>query len=183
MLFTKSKLPGIVLLEPEVFSDSRGFFLESYNQFEANSNGINFTFVQDNQSHSINPGVLRGLHYQLNPNAQTKLIRVTSGAIYDVVVDIRLGSPTFGEWQGCILSAYNYRQLLIPAGFAHGFCTLVPNTVVQYKVDVFYLPEYERGIAWDDPSLAIEWPTHSPILSEKDKNLPSLKEADNNYVF
>ena len=173
-----TKLEEVKIIEPAVFGDNRGFFMESYNVKRFKENGIDVLFVQDNHSLSAEPGVLRGLHYQLNPKAQTKLVRVISGAILDVVVDIRKNSPTFGQWVGVVLSAANKRQLLVPKGFAHGFCTLVPNTEVLYKVDEFYSPEYDRGIAWNDPSLAIEWPTGNPILSEKDKNHPLLKEAD-----
>lgn len=173
-----TKLEEVKIIEPAVFGDNRGFFMESYNEKRFKENGIDVLFVQDNHSLSAEPGVLRGLHYQLNPKAQTKLVRVISGAILDVVVDIRKNSPTFGQWVGVVLSAANKRQLLVPKGFAHGFCTLVPDTEVLYKVDEFYSPEYDRGIAWNDPSLAIEWPTGNPILSEKDKNHPLLKEAD-----
>lgn len=173
-----TKLEEVKIIEPAVFGDNRGFFMESYNEKRFKENGIDVLFVQDNHSLSAEPGVLRGLHYQLNPKAQTKLVRVISGAILDIVVDIRKNSPTFGQWVGVVLSAANKRQLLVPKGFAHGFCTLVPNTEVLYKVDEFYSPEYDRGIAWNDPSLAIEWPTGNPILSEKDKNHPLLKEAD-----
>lgn len=173
-----TKLEEVKIIEPAVFGDNRGFFMESYNEKRFKENGIDVLFVQDNHSLSAEPGVLRGLHYQLNPKAQTKLVRVISGAILDIVVDIRKNSPTFGQWVGVVLSAANKRQLLVPKGFAHGFCTLVPNTEVLYKVDEFYSPEYDRGIAWNDPSLAIEWPTRNPILSEKDKKHPLLKEAD-----
>lgn len=137
---TPSKLNGALLIEPVVHGDHRGFFMESYNDNVMKQNGLPYEFIQDNQSLSAQPGVLRGLHFQLNPKAQTKLIRVLSGAIYDVIVDIRKGSPTFGQWQGFILSDHNHRQLLVPKGFAHGFCTLVPDTQVLYKVDEFYSP-------------------------------------------
>jgi len=179
----ETKLPGAKLIEPAVFGDHRGFFMESYNEEVFRRHGITHKFVQDNHSLSVEAGVLRGLHYQLNPKAQTKLIRVTAGAIYDVIVDIRQGSPTYGKWQGFILSSANKRQLLVPKGFAHGFCTLVPNTEVQYKVDEFYSPEHDRGIAWNDPSLGIDWPTSAPILSEKDGKHPQLAEAENNFVY
>jgi len=176
-------LPGAKLIEPSVFGDNRGFFMESYNEDVFRRNGITHKFVQDNHSLSVEAGVLRGLHYQLNPKAQTKLIRVTAGAIYDVIVDIRKGSPTYGKWQGFILSAANKRQLLVPKGFAHGFCTLVPNTEVQYKVDEFYSPEHDRGISWNDPALGIDWPISAPILSEKDGKHPALAEAENNFIY
>lgn len=178
-----SKLPGIKLLEPAVFGDHRGFFMESYNEQIAQTNGIPFDFIQDNHSLSVEAGVLRGMHYQLSPKAQTKLVRVTAGAIYDVVIDIRKGSPTFGQWQGFILSAANKRQLLVPQGFAHGFCTLVPNCEVQYKVDALYSPEHDRGIAWNDPALAIDWPTSNPVLSDKDGKHPVLADAEINFVY
>ncbi|KAF4323385.1 hypothetical protein G195_003547 [Phytophthora kernoviae 00238/432] len=154
--------------------------MESYNDNVMKQNGLYYDFIQDNQSLSAQPGVLRGLHYQLHPKAQTKLIRVISGAIYDVIVDIRKGSPTFSQWEGFILSEYNHRQLLVPKGFAHGFYTLVPNTQVLYKVDEYYSPEHDRGILWSDPALGIDWPTSNPILSDKDQRHPLLKDAEIN---
>lgn len=178
-----TKLPDVKLIEPKVHGDHRGFFMESYNEQVAIANGITERFIQDNHSLSAEAGVLRGLHYQLNPKAQSKLIRVIAGEIYDVVVDIRVGSPTYGQWEGFILSAENKRQLFVPKGFAHGFCTLVANTEVQYKVDEYYSPENDRGIAWNDPELAINWPTSSPILSEKDTKHPNLSQADANFVY
>jgi dTDP-4-dehydrorhamnose 3,5-epimerase len=181
MLISKTSLSGLLLLEPRVFGDNRGFFMESYNKKAFEEQGLNYEFTQDNQSLSVPAGTLRGLHYQLEPKAQTKLVRATRGAIYDVVVDIRKGSPTFGQWEGFILSAENKRQLLVPKGFAHGFCTLVENTEVQYKVDEYYSPENDRGIAWNDPDLNINWPTTNPILSEKDNRHPVLMEAENNF--
>jgi dTDP-4-dehydrorhamnose 3,5-epimerase len=183
MNIINTALPDVILIEPAVFGDHRGFFMESYNEKKFQENGLLFNFVQDNHSLSAETGVLRGLHYQLNPMAQTKLVRVTSGAIYDVVVDIRKGSPTFGQWQGFILSAENKRQLLVPQGFAHGFCTLVPNCEVMYKVDEYYSPQHDRGIAWNDPALAIDWPTSSPILSGKDDKHPVLSEAEMNFEY
>jgi dTDP-4-dehydrorhamnose 3,5-epimerase len=183
MKIYETNLPGVKLIEPAVFGDHRGFFMESYNEEVFRRYGITHKFVQDNHSLSAEAGVLRGLHYQLNPKAQTKLVRVTAGAVYDVVVDIRRGSPTYGKWQGFILSAANKRQLLVPKGFAHGFCTLAPNTEVQYKVDEFYSPEHDRGIAWNDPALGIDWPTSSPILSEKDGKHPRLEDTENNFDY
>lgn len=176
-----TKLKDVFILEPKVHNDNRGFFMESYNERKLRELGIHQNFIQDNHSLSTDAGVIRGLHYQLNPKAQTKLVRVTVGAVYDVVVDIRRGSPTFGQWIGVILSAHNHRQLLVPKGFAHGFCTLVPNTEVQYKVDEYYSPECDRGILWNDPELAIDWPVTNPVLSEKDKGHPFLKDADINF--
>lgn len=183
MNIINTRLPGVKLLEPTVFGDHRGFFMESYNEQTAKANGISHVFIQDNHSLSAEAGVLRGMHYQLNPKAQTKLVRATAGVIYDVVLDIRQGSPTFGKWQGFILSASNKRQLLVPQGFAHGFCTLTANCEVQYKVDALYSPEEDRGIAWNDPALAIDWPTSNPILSDKDGKHPVLADAEINFIF
>ncbi|WP_199624242.1 dTDP-4-dehydrorhamnose 3,5-epimerase [Paenibacillus alkalitolerans] len=181
MRIIETKLYGVKILEPKVFEDSRGFFMESYNRESLEKADILYQFVQDNQSLSKEVGVLRGLHYQLNPKAQTKLVRTLTGAIYDVVVDIRKDSPTFGQWIGVILSEWNKRQLLVPKGFAHGFCTIMPNTQVFYKVDEYYSPEHDRGIAWDDPDLGIDWPSTSPILSDKDQKHPRLKDAEINF--
>lgn len=181
MRVTPLNLYGATLLEPKVHGDHRGFFMESYNDSLFKQHGITYNFIQDNQSLSAEAGVLRGLHYQLNPKAQTKLIRVLTGAIYDVIVDIRKSSPTFGQWVGVILSEHNHRQLLVPKGFAHGFCTLVPNTQVLYKVDEYYSPENDRGILWNDPALGIDWPTSNPTLSDKDQRHPLLKDAEMNF--
>lgn len=183
MKVTATKLPGVKLIDPAVFGDHRGFFLESYNSRTFADNGMNCKFIQDNHSLSVEAGVLRGLHYQLNTKAQSKLLRVVAGAIYDVVVDIRKGSPTFGHWEGFILSSSNKRQLFVPKGFAHGFCTLVPNTEVLYKVDEYYSPEHDRGIAWNDPALNIDWPIQQPILSEKDSKHPLLADAELNFLY
>ncbi|QDH20786.1 dTDP-4-dehydrorhamnose 3,5-epimerase [Saccharibacillus brassicae] len=181
MKVTPLRLEGAALIEPIVHGDHRGFFMESYNETLMHEAGVKYNFIQDNQSLSAQPSVLRGLHYQLNPKAQTKLLRVVAGAIYDVIVDIRRGSPTFGQWEGFILSEYNHRQLLVPQGFAHGFCTLVPNTQVMYKVDEYYSPEHDRGILWNDPALGIDWPTSNPVLSEKDQKHPLLQDAELNF--
>ncbi|GIP55870.1 dTDP-4-dehydrorhamnose 3,5-epimerase [Paenibacillus vini] len=181
MRITSLKLQGAALLEPVVHGDHRGFFMESYNNKMMQSLGQNYSFVQDNQSLSAEPGVLRGLHYQLNPKAQTKLFRVLSGVVYDVILDIRRNSPTFGQWVGIILSEYNKRQLLVPKGFAHGFCTLVPNTQVLYKVDEYYSPEHDRGILWNDPALGIDWPISEPLLSDKDRLHPTFADAEINF--
>lgn len=155
--------------------------MESYNKKVLEQLGINIDFIQDNQSFSKEADVLRGLHFQSNPWAQTKLVQVSSGAIYDVVVDIRRNSPTFGQWIGVILSESNNKQILVPKGFAHGFCTLVPNTMVNYKVDQYYHPTHDRGVIWNDPDLGIDWPISTPILSEKDSNHPLLENADFNF--
>lgn len=181
MKLTPLKLEGALLLEPVVHGDHRGFFMESYNEAVMEQLGVSYKFIQDNQSLSAEPGVLRGLHYQLNPKAQTKLIRVLTGAIYDVILDIRRNSPTFGQWIGVILSEHNKRQLLVPKGFAHGFCTLVPNTQVLYKVDEYYSPEHDRGILWNDPALNIDWPISEPLLSDKDRTHSTFADAEMNF--
>lgn len=172
----ETSLPGVYIIEPTVFYDERGYFMEFYNQKEFEELGIYINFVQDNYSYSIKAGVLRGLHLQLEPKAQTKLVRCVKGAIYDVVVDLRKGSPTFGKWESFILTEHNKRELLVPKGFAHGFLTLTSDTEVLYKVDEYYSPEHERSILWCDPDLNINWPMNDPLLSQKDKNAPKLKE-------
>lgn len=177
------KLSGVLCVVPETAEDRRGFFMESYNRARWAELGIHTEFVQDNHSLSVAPGTLRGLHYQLNPMAQTKLVRVIAGAIYDVVVDIRKGSPTFGQWEGYELSADNKRQLLVPRGFAHGFFTLAPRTEVLYKVDQFYSAPHDRGIAWNDPAIGIKWPVDQPILSDKDARHPLLADAEINFAY
>jgi dTDP-4-dehydrorhamnose 3,5-epimerase len=179
---TRTKLDGVLIIETDVFGDNRGFFTESYNKQRFHEAGITHDFIQDNHSYSAEAGTLRALHYQLAPKAQTKLVRVIAGAIYDVAVDIRQGSPTFGEWVGCIISESNKRQLLVPKGFAHGFCTITPHTQVIYKVDSLYSKEHDRGILWSDPELGIDWPMTNVVLSEKDKVHPLLRDADNNYT-
>lgn len=174
-------LDGVFLLDPSVFQDTRGYFTESYNQRRLQSVGIDVTFVQDNESLSTLPGTIRGLHYQLNPMAQSKLVRVLSGAIYDVVVDLRRDSVTYGQWLSFVLTADSHRQLFIPKGFAHGFCTLVPDTTIAYKVDAFYSPQHDRGILWRDPYLAIDWPVTSPLLSDKDQGYPLFHDAEHDF--
>ncbi|GLG02048.1 dTDP-4-dehydrorhamnose 3,5-epimerase [Alicyclobacillus hesperidum subsp. aegles] len=174
-------IEGVFLIEPDVFGDGRGFFTESYNRKGFSSLGVDEDFIQDNHSYSAVAGTVRGLHYQLQPAAQTKLVRVAQGAIYDVVLDIRRHSSTFGRWVAVILTADNHRQLYVPKGFAHGFCTLVPNTHVMYKVDSYYSPEHDRGILWDDPDLGIPWPTTKAVLSEKDAKHPRFCEAEMNF--
>lgn len=181
MKITQTKLDGVLIIETDVFGDHRGFFTESYNRSRFHEAGITHDFIQDNHSYSAEAGTLRGLHYQLSPKAQTKLVRVIVGAIYDVVVDIREGSPTFGEWVGVIISESNKRQILVPKGFAHGFCTITPHTQVLYKVDELYSKEHDRGILWSDPEIGIDWPMSNVILSEKDKVHPTLKNAEINF--
>ncbi|MGI1799521.1 dTDP-4-dehydrorhamnose 3,5-epimerase [Priestia sp. TRN 1309] len=184
MKISNTHLEGVVVIEPAVFGDHRGWFMETYNEKELLNHGIDVKFIQDNQSFSATKGTLRGLHYQLNPKSQTKLVRCTKGAIYDVAVDIRIGSPTFGEWFGIELTEENKKQLLVPKGFAHGFLTLSEDVEVQYKVDELYAPQHDRGIIWNDSSIGIEWPMDiTPVLSVKDEQAPTLKEAQNNFKY
>ncbi|XRG77798.1 dTDP-4-dehydrorhamnose 3,5-epimerase [Rossellomorea sp. GAMAL-10_SWC] len=184
MKITETFIKGIVVIEPTVFGDHRGWFMETYNDSKMKDFGIDLNFVQDNQSFSALKGTLRGLHYQLSPKAQTKLVRCTRGSIFDVAVDIRKGSPTYGKWFGIVLSAENKKQLFIPKGFAHGFMTLTDDVDVQYKVDELYSPECDRGIVWNDPVIQVKWPINiSPLLSAKDKIAPLLKDAENNFIY
>lgn len=181
MKLVKTKLDGVLIIEPDVYGDSRGFFMESYSKQKFNDLGLDFDLIQDNHSLSVHAGVIRGLHYQSSPKAQSKIVRVLTGAIYDVAVDIRAGSPTYGEWVGVVLSEDNKRQLIVPKGFAHGFCTIAANTNVLYKVDEYYSPENDRGILWNDPDLNIDWPTNSPLLSDKDKKQPLFKQLQQQF--
>ncbi|MDD5673318.1 MAG: dTDP-4-dehydrorhamnose 3,5-epimerase [Chitinivibrionales bacterium] len=176
MEFTKTNLEGVWRITPKVFQDQRGFFLESYSRLAFEKHGIQADFVQDNHSCSSETGVLRGLHFQNPPVAQSKLVRVIHGAVYDVVVDLRKASPTFGKWLGTELSEENFTMLFVPKGFAHGFCTLRPNTEFLYKVDEFYKPESESGIIYNDPDLAITWPVTTAILSNRDKQFGRLRD-------
>ena len=169
-------LPGVLLLKPKVFADERGFFLETYNARTFAAAGLPERFVQDNHSRSER-GVLRGLHYQ-EPNAQGKLIRCTRGAIWDVAVDVRMGSPSFGKWYGVELNEANHWMLWVPAGFAHGFCATEDRTDVTYKCTAFYDPSSERGIIWNDPGIGIDWPVREPLLSPKDAAAPRLADAE-----
>jgi dTDP-4-dehydrorhamnose 3,5-epimerase len=170
-----TSLPGVYTFTPQVYRDPRGFIFESYNQGIWRTAGVDTTFVQDNHSKSAR-GTLRGLHFQLAPAAQVKLVRVVRGAVWDVAVDIRVGSPTFGQWLGIELSADNFCQLYIPEGFAHGFCVLSDEAEVLYKTSLFYSPAHERGIAWNDPDLGIAWPVETPLLSNRDAHAPSLAD-------
>jgi dTDP-4-dehydrorhamnose 3,5-epimerase len=175
--FTQTDIPGVLLIEPQVFEDARGFFLESYRKDEFAKNGITAEFVQDNHSLSKR-GALRGLHFQTAPKEQAKLVRVVRGEVFDVAVDIRPGSKTFGKHVALLLSAANRKMLFVPAGFAHGYLTLSAEAEFQYKVTELYSPAHERGLRWDDPALGIAWPdAGAPVfLSEKDKKFPGLKE-------
>lgn len=173
-------LPGVYEIAPRRFGDHRGFFSETYNAAALAERGIDLAFVQDNHSLSRAAGVLRGLHYQLPPFAQDKLVRVVRGAILDVAVDIRRSSPTFGAWLALEVSAERWNQILVPKGFAHGFVTLVPDTEVLYKVTERYAPEHDRSIRFDDPAIGIDWglPASAVILSDKDDKAPSLADAE-----
>jgi len=175
---TRLALPGPVLVTARRFGDHRGFFLETYSVRDFAALGISDVFVQDNHSLSAKPGTIRGMHFQLPPHAQAKLVRVLRGAILDVAVDIRRSSPSFGKHVAVELTAENAQQLFIPAGFAHGFCTLSPDTEVAYKVTDLYAPECDRGIAWDDPDLALPWPFDAAEvqLSDKDRRAPRLRD-------
>lgn len=168
------RLAGIKIIEPRLFEDSRGFFMESYNAKKLADHGITMNFVQDNHSSSTK-GVLRGLHFQINPG-QDKIVRVVSGEVFDVVVDIRRDSPTFGQWESFIISASNHTMVFIPKGFAHGFCALSDNVEFLYKCSEYYAPADERGIIWNDPAIGIEWPVSEPVLSDKDTKYPSIKD-------
>ncbi len=175
----ETELPGVVIIEPRVFGDSRGFFMETWNERTFADLGISARFVQDNHSRS-SQGILRGLHYQIR-HAQGKLVRVTAGEVYDVAVDMRHDSPTFGRWEGVILSDENRRMLWIPPGFAHGFYVLSETADFLYKCTDFYAPEHERTIRWDDPDLAIDWPLiegRAPIVSDKDAQGTSFRDAE-----
>lgn len=184
MPFTKTDIPGLLLFEPDVFEDSRGYFFESYNEKKFSDAGIDLRWVQDNQSSSAY-GVIRGLHYQLPPFAQSKLVRVLRGKILDVVVDIRRGSPTFGKNYCEVLSGKNKKQLYIPKGFAHGFSVLSEKAEVLYKCDEFYNKETEAGIIYNDAELNIDWriPEESRVVSEKDMQLPLFAQCKNSFVF
>lgn len=179
--FKKLAIEEVILIEPQVFSDQRGLFMELYKSKEFAEFGIDDKFLQDNYSKSTFKGTLRGLHFQKKPNQQSKLVRVISGSILDVAVDIRRSSPTYGKWVSEILSSENKKMLYVPVGFAHGFCTLEDNVEIVYKCSNYYSKECDKGIAWDDKSISINWPGNNFILSEKDKKWPTLEEADNNF--
>lgn len=179
--FVSLEIPDVILIKPRVFEDERGFFFECFKHSEFAQAGINFNFIQDNHSKSKR-GVLRGLHYQLEPKAQGKLIRCIRGKILDVAVDIRKGSPTYAKWVAIELSQENKHMLWIPPGFAHGFIALEDSEII-YKCTAEYDPTLNRGVIWNDSSIGINWPPLEPILSEKDKRLPTLEEAENNFIF
>ena len=174
-----SELPEVLILTPKRFDDARGFFSETYNERLWQKLGIDLRFVQDNHSHSAQPGTVRGLHYQVPPHAQDKLVRVTRGAILDVAVDIRVGSPTFGRHVRTVISAAEWNQILVPAGFAHGYATLEPDTEVFYKTTDFYAPDLERAVRWNDPAIGIEWglAQGQAVVSDRDAQAPLLADA------
>lgn len=178
---------GLLVLEPRVFQDERGFFLESYSRDSFKNIGIDCDFVQDNHAYSRDVGVLRGFHFQTPPAAQAKLVWVTRGAVLDVVVDLRKGSPSFGRWRHVILSSANFKRMFIPRGFGHAYVTIMPDTEFQYKVDGPYSPKHEGGIAWDDPDIGMEWQValqgREPVMSEKDRRLPRLADFDSPFIF
>ncbi len=180
MKCTETEISGVLLIETDIFRDERGFFMETYHQERYSEAGIDRVFVQDNRSHSRR-GVLRGLHYQLE-HGQDKLIYVVTGEIFDVAVDIRLGSPTFGRWVGEYLSAENGRQIFVPKGFAHGFCVLSETADVVYKCTDFYAPGDEYGILWSDPEVGIDWPCKDVIVSGKDSRNPELSKVQEKYL-
>jgi len=181
MKITKTIIPNLLVIEPKVFEDHRGWFSETYNSKVFNDNGICIQFVQDNHSYSKRKGVLRGLHFQNEPYAQTKLVRCTKGKIWDVAVDLRKSSPSYLKWVGIELSEDNHKMFLIPQGFAHGFITLEEDCEVQYKVDNLYHPNADRSIRYNDLSINIDWPLTEVILSDKDKKASSLEKSDFNF--
>lgn len=177
MNFIKTELDGVYIVEPKVFGDNRGFFMESWSKRVFDEAGLHYDFVQDNHSRSTGKGTLRGIHFQKGDKAQAKLVHCARGAVLDVAVDLRPASPTYKKWVAVELSAENFRQLLIPRGFGHGFVTLTDDVEFLYKADNPYAPESDGGIRWNDPELAVEWGIEQPILSEKDQNTPFLKDA------
>ncbi|WP_297513794.1 dTDP-4-dehydrorhamnose 3,5-epimerase [uncultured Caulobacter sp.] len=178
-------MTSVVLIKAPRFGDERGWFMETYSEKRATEAGVSVRFVQDNQSFSATVGTLRGLHYQRPPHAQAKLVRCARGAIMDYAVDLRRGSPTYGRWVGARLTADGGEQLFVPVGFAHGFVTLEPNVEVAYKVSAFYAPDCDGGIAWNDPTINIDWPLPDtgPVLSQKDKALPLLADFDSPFEY
>ena len=181
----ETKIAGIKLLKPVRRVDPRGFFSEVFKEQVLRENGIDIHFVQDNHSLSVNKGVVRGLHFQIPPSAQAKLLRVTAGSIFDVAVDIRCGSPSFGRHFAGVLNAADWNQIFIPEGFAHGYCTLEPDTEVIYKVNAYYSPEHDRGLLWNDPALGIVWPvsTDKALVSDKDRTHPALLHLPRYFLY
>lgn len=183
MKVTKTKLDGVLILEPDVFGDHRGWFMESWSKKKYEEVGINVEFVQDNESFTAKKGTLRGIHFQQMPFAQSKLVRVVQGAVLDVAVDLRKDSPTYLEWVAVELSSENKKQFFIPQGFGHGFLTLTDNVQFVYKCDNFYSKEHDRSIRFDDEQIGVEWGVTDPIVSEKDMNAPKVKDSDCNFTY
>lgn len=181
MRITELELPGVKILEPKYFEDFRGYYCETYSSRTLSEFGINTVFKQDNHSLSLKKGILRGIHFQINPKPQIKLVRCARGRVMDYVADLRRDSPDFKKWIQVELSEENRKQIWIPAGFGHAFLALTDNCEVLYKVDEQYYPEYDRAVAWDDPEIAIDWGISDPIISEKDRNAPKLAESDVNF--
>ncbi len=179
----KTDIPGVVIIEPDVFGDHRGWFAETWSKKKLEELGIDVDFVQDNQSFTAKKGTLRGLHFQMDPMAQSKLVRVVSGAVMDVAVDLRKGSPTYLKWVSVELSAENKRQFFIPKGFAHGFVTLTDDVNFVYKCDNYYSKECDRSVRFDDETIGVEWNVENPIISDKDMNAPLLKDSDCNFKY
>lgn len=183
MNVVKTNLQDVYILEPQVFGDSRGWFMETWSERKMKESGLQYTFVQDNQSYSAQKGTLRGLHFQKGRDSQAKLVRCTRGAVLDVAVDLREGSPTYKKWTSVELSAENKRQFLIPRGFAHAFLTLTDDVEFQYKADNFYAPAADRNIRWNDPEIGVEWGIENPILSAKDQQAPFFADSDVDFIF
>ena len=183
MKIINTDIKDVIIIEPKVFGDKRGWFTETYSKEKFKDLGVDIDFIQDNHSFSSEKGTLRGLHFQLNPKSQSKLVRCTKGSMLDIVVDLRFGSPTYKKWIAVELTEENKKQLLVPKGFAHGFVTLTEGVEVQYKVDEYYSPENDRSIRYDDPEIGINWGVSNPILSDKDLNAPLLKDSDVNFNY
>ena len=183
MQITATEFPGLAVIAPKVHQDERGFFLETFRRDLFEAAGLRLDFVQANHARSGKAGVLRGLHYQAPPAAQAKLVWVTAGEVFDVVVDLRRGSPTFGRHFSIVLTAANFVRLLIPKGFAHGYLTLTPGVEFQYMVDAYYAPDHEQGLLWNDPDLGIGWPGLDLIMAERDKTWPRLKNITSPFLF
>lgn len=183
MKIINTDIKDVIIIEPKVFGDKRGWFTETYSKEKFKNLGVDIDFIQDNHSFSSEKGTLRGLHFQLNPKSQSKLVRCTKGSMLDIVVDLRFGSPTYKKWIAVELTEENKKQLLVPKGFAHGFVTLTEGVEVEYKVDEYYSPENDRSIRYDDPEIGIDWGISNPILSDKDLNAPLLKDSDVNFNY
>lgn len=182
MKITELELEGVKILEPKYFEDYRGYYVESYSARTLKELGIDTVFVQDNHSYTIKKGTIRGIHFQNNPKPQIKLVRCVRGRVLDVVVDLRKNSPSYKKWLAVELSEENRKQIWIPEGYGHAFLTLEDNCEIQYKVSEFYYPEFDRAIAWDDEEINVNWNIDNPIVSEKDKNAPKLRDSDVNFV-